>query len=354
MDGLPVDGLPVDVMQRGRVTDVVQVVRRNLGSGVVAILISALTFSSSGTFAKALILTGWSPLATVTIRVGVAALLFLPFTAVALRGRWRHVRSHLPIVGLYGLFAIGAAQLGYFGAVVHLDVGIALLIEFLGIVLVVLWVWARTRRTPHAATLLGVVLAIAGLALVLDLSGAAPPNVVGVLWALIAAVGMAGHFIIAARPTPVPAVAFAGLGLLAGTLILSLIGVLGLVPLTAGHGPVLLGGVEVPAWLAFAELAVVAAAVPYFFGIIGARRLGSTLASFIGLSEVLFALLIAWLLLHEVPGPMQGVGGLLILGGVIAVKVGDARAALPSGVAQVVDLPASPGQGDFAPPQPVA
>ena len=55
----------------------------------------------------------------------------------------------------------------------------------------------------------------------------------------------------------------------------------------------------------------------------GARHLGSTMASFVGLSEVLFAVLLAWLLLGEVPGPMQVVGGLLILGGVVAVRVGE-------------------------------
>lgn len=303
----------------------VETLRRRIGGGLVAVVLSSLFFASSGTFAKALLATGWSPLAVVTIRVAGAALILLPWTLAALRGRWREVRRSLGLVAAYGLFAIGAAQLGYFSAVRHLDVAVALLIEYLAIVLVVLWVWVRTRQTPHGFTLLGVVLAIGGLALVVDIFGAAPPNVVGVLWALFAASGMAGHYIIAARPSPVPVVAFAGLGLVCGSVLLLLPGLLGIVPLEAGHGPVTLAGVEIPAWLAFVELCLVAAAAAYLLGIVGARRLGSTLSSFVGLSEVLFALLIAWLLLGEAPGWVQLVGGALILAGVVAVRLGELR-----------------------------
>ena len=61
-------------------------------------------------------------------------------------------------------------------------------------------------------------------------------------------------------------------------------------------------------------------------GIAGARRLGSTLASFVGLTEVLFAVLIAWVLLGETPGLIRAIGGLLILGGVVAVRMGEMRA----------------------------
>ena len=60
-------------------------------------------------------------------------------------------------------------------------------------------------------------------------------------------------------------------------------------------------------------------------GIAGARRLGSTLASFVGLTEVLFAVLIAWVLLGETPGLIRAIGGLLILGGVVAVRMGEMR-----------------------------
>jgi drug/metabolite transporter (DMT)-like permease len=304
----------------------VETIRKKVGSGFVLVIASCLFFATSGTFAKALITAGWSPLAVVTVRVGGAALILLPWSLGTLRGRWAEIRGHLGLVGGYGLLGIAAAQLGYFGAVQRLDVAVALLIEYLGIVLVVLWIWLRTRVTPHAYTLLGVALSIAGLALVLQIFGAAAPDVVGVLWGLFAAIGMAGHYVLAARPTPVPAVAFAGLGLTAGFVLLVLAGVLGVVPFVVGGDSVVLGGSQLPAWVALAELIVIAAAAAYLMGIAGARRLGSTLASFVGLTEVLFAVLIAWVLLGETPGLIRAIGGLLILGGVVAVRMGEMRA----------------------------
>ena len=97
-------------------------------------------------------------------------------------------------------------------------------------------------------------------------------------------------------------------------------------PTATATAPIALGGVTLPWWLAIGELAVIAAATAYLLGAIGARRLGSTVASFVGLTEVLFAVVLAWLLLGELPTPVQLAGGVLILAGVGAVRVGELRA----------------------------
>jgi hypothetical protein len=71
----------------------------------------------------------------------------------------------------------------------------------------------------------------------------------------------------------------------------------------------------------------VTAALAYTTGIAASRRLGSRLASFVALSEVVMALVFAWLLLDELPLPVQLLGGLLILAGVAVVKMGERYAA---------------------------
>ncbi|MGB7817316.1 MAG: DMT family transporter [Ornithinibacter sp.] len=297
--------------------------RRHLGVGLLAMLLSCAAFGTAGPFAKALIGAGWTPGAVVFARITGAALLLLPFTAWTLRGQWASVRRDLPLAGLYGTLAVAAAQLGYFQAVERLTVGVALLIEYLGIVLVVLWVWLLTRQAPHRLTLLGIVLAIAGLVLVLDVTGQSTPDLVGVLWALLAATGLAGHYVLAARETRLPALAFAGLGLGAGALVLAALGLTRVIPMETGRDVVVVAGHDLPVWVALAELVVVAAVAAYVLGIIGARHLGSTLASFVGLSEVMFAVLFAWLILGELPGPVQLIGGGVLLAGVLAVRLGE-------------------------------
>ena len=303
----------------------VEVVRRTIGIGVAAMLLSSFAFATSGPFAKSLIEAGWSPGAAVLIRMAGAALLLVPLGLWQVRQDLGALRRELPLLFWYGLLAVGAAQLGYFQAVEHLTVGVALLIEYLGIVIVVLWVWLLTRRRPHALTGLGIVLAVVGLVLVLDISGQSTPSLVGVAWATLAAVGLAGYFVLAGRETRLPPLTFAAVGLLFGALDLTVLGVLGLIEMHTGAWTVALAGASVPAWVSLLELVLVAAAAAYVIGVFATRRLGSTLASFLGLTEVLFAVLVAWVVLGELPGPWQLAGGLVILGGVVAVRVGESR-----------------------------
>ncbi|WP_315550028.1 DMT family transporter [Microbacterium aurum] len=73
----------------------------------------------------------------------------------------------------------------------------------------------------------------------------------------------------------------------------------------------------------------------YALGVMAVPRVGSRLASFIGLSEVLFALGFAWLLLGETPAPIQFIGGALLLAGVVLVRMDAAEV-------DAVSVPADP------------
>jgi len=99
------------------------------------------------------------------------------------------------------------------------------------------------------------------------------------------------------------------------------------VPFTATVGEVeALGGI-VPWWAPFLVLAVTTA-VGYSFSITASQRLGSRLMSFVGMLEVVFASLFAWVLLGEALGPLQLLGGALILVGIACVRA-ERRAAAP-------------------------
>ena len=96
--------------------------------------------------------------------------------------------------------------------------------------------------------------------------------------------------------------------------------------------------VDVAWWVPVLALGLVTAAVAYVTGIEAGRRLGSRLASFVALTEVLMALVFAWLLLGELPRPVQLAGGLLVLAGVVVVKLGEGS---PSPVVEPVPAPVS-------------
>lgn len=297
-----------------------------MGAGTGWAVLSAAAFGSSGTFGGSLIAAGWSPALVVLLRISLGAALLAVPTLITLRGRWGLVWAARKITLLYGVFAVACAQFFYFNAVQRLSVGVALMLEYLGVILVVGWMWARRGRRPQRLTVLGSVFALLGLALVLDLLGSAHLDPIGVLWGLAAAVGLAVFFVVSAQEQDaLPPVAMAGLGMGVGAVMLLLFGGIGVLPMVSGASTVVLGGARLPWFVPIAGLSVIAAALAYAVGVIAARVLGATLASFIGLTEVLFAVLFAWLLLDQLPTPIQIFGGALIIGGVCLVRVDELR-----------------------------
>ncbi|WIM99432.1 DMT family transporter [Actinoplanes oblitus] len=289
-------------------------------TGLVAAVVSAASFGTSGAFVKPLLEAGWSPAAAVTARALGAGLLLLPFVLVGLHGRWAVVwRARWRLLGM-GLIAVAFTQLAYFAAIRRVPVSTALLIEYLAPLLLVLWAWATTRRLPRPAVLLGSVLAIGGLVLVIGPGALRAVDVLGLALAFAAAVGCAVYFLVAARPADgLPPVALAGLGLLLGGATLGLIGLTGLVPMTADFGDVTLLGAPAPWWVPLAVVVVFGTAIAYASGIFGSGRLGSRLASFVGLLEVIFASVFAWLVLGENLTVLQILGGALILAGIATI-----------------------------------
>jgi drug/metabolite transporter (DMT)-like permease len=289
-------------------------------TGLIAAVTSAASFGTSGAFVKPLLEAGWSPAAAVTVRALAGGLLLLPLVLITLRGRWPALwRARWRLLGM-GLIAVAFTQLAYFAAIRRVPVSTALLIEYLAPLLLVLWAWATTRRLPRPAVLLGSVLAIGGLILVIGPGALQVVDVLGLALAFAAAVGCAVYFLVAARPADgLPPVALAGAGLLLGGVVLGLTGLTGLLPMTATFHDVTLLGSPVPWWVPLGVVAVFGTAIAYATGIFGSGRLGSRLASFVGLLEVVFASIFAWLVVGEQLTVLQMAGGALILAGIAAV-----------------------------------
>jgi drug/metabolite transporter (DMT)-like permease len=302
--------------------------RSSMSIGLTAAVISAVSFGTSGSLVKPLLTAGWSPTAAVTARVLTAGLLLLPIAAVSLRHRWSALwAARRRVLGM-GVIGVAATQLAYFAAIRTIPVSTALLVEFLAPLLLVGFTWARTRRTPRPTVLAGSALAVGGLVLVIGPGALRAVDPVGLAFAFVAAIGCAGYFAIAARPSDdLPPVALAASGLLLGGLVLAALGTGGALPFTATFTELPLFDRVVPWWVPLLMLAVVGTALAYAAGITASAALGSQLASFVGLLEVAFASLFAWLLLDEELTPLQLVGGALILGGIAAVRAG--RAADP-------------------------
>jgi drug/metabolite transporter (DMT)-like permease len=304
---------------------------RGQQTGLGVAVLSAAAFGTSGSFATALIQSGWTPAAAVTTRIAVAAAVLTIPCLVILRGRYLALALAWRNITGYGVVAVAGAQLCYFNAVQRLSVGVALLLEYLGILLVVGWLWLRHGHRPRRLTVVGAGAAIVGLALVLDVTGSHHLDPIGVLWGLGAAVGLAVYFVLSAKADiGLPPIAMAWAGMAVGSVCLAALGFAGALRMHAPrHGVLFLH--HRTSWLVpVLGLSLIAAVFAYAVGITAARTLGATLASFVGLSEVLFAVLFAWLLLGQLPGVIQLVGGVFIVGGVALVHIDELRTTSPT------------------------
>ncbi len=296
---------------------------RSYGGALVLALVSASSFGLSGSLARSLLDLGWSPTAVVATRVGGAFLVLLLPSLLLLRRIGLPTGRQSVRMLAYGVVAIALAQLCYFSAVQYLSVGVALLLEYLAPVILIAWHWARTQRRPARPVLAGAGLSIVGLAFVLDLRTGLTLNPVGVVWGLGAALCLSAYFLLSEDKGPDAPIhplllTTAGTGI--GAVILLAASAAGILPLAAQTGVTVLADRTVGWWLPALLLILISAVLAYPSGIVAVRRLGSSLASFVSLTEVIFAVVLAFVLLGQRPGPIQLLGGVLILFGIALVQ----------------------------------
>ncbi len=293
---------------------------------------SAFTFGMSGPFAKSLMEAGWSPTAAVTLRLAGGAIVMAIFATVVRPGWFRETLLHKKTVVVYGLIPIAGAQLCYYNAVSHVSVAVALLLEYTAPLLVVGWLWGTTKRRPSNMTIAGVGLAVAGIMLVLGVIGAtgfasAHINAAGIAWGLGAAVCAGFYFMmsdeVAADGNGLHAITLAAGGLIVGAAAVALLGLTGVMPLIFTSNNVVIAGFATSWLVPVLMLGIFSTAIAYTLGIAGVARLRPSFASLVGLAEVLFAVLWAWVLVGEAMTMSQAVGGAVVLAGLALARQGD-------------------------------
>lgn len=283
-----------------------------------AAVLSALFFGMSGTFVKPVLDAGWSPGAGSIVRTGLGAVILAVPTVLGLRGRWHLVRRHWIALLVFGGVGIAGTQTAYFVAVSRIPVSTALMIEYLAPVLLVIATSVWLRRFPPVRVVAGTVAAMIGLALVLDLGAGVSVDPGGLAAAGVAAVVCAVCFQLSAT-LPLPPIALTGLGLAVATATSALLGALGVVPVLVGSWTVDLAGSTVSTLVPLAVVVLIATAAAYSVEVAAASRIGARPASFLALTEVLFATVVAAVVLGQIPGLLQVAGGAVLVAGVVLV-----------------------------------
>ncbi|MGW9631397.1 EamA family transporter [Agromyces sp. NPDC055520] len=318
--------------------------------GIGLALAAAFAFGAGGAVVKPLLESGWSPGAAVFARIGTAAIVLVVPGLIALRFDLRPLWRARWTVLAYSLIAVVGTQVAFYASITLIPVSTTLLIEYLAPVALVLVAWARQRRAPQFVVIAGSVFAIVGLWLVIG-PGGGGLDVVGLLLAGVAMVGVCVYYVLGERAdASVPPIALAAAGFVVGAIALGALGLVGVVPFAASFVDVPYLGTIAPWWAPVLTVGLVSTAFAYVAGIAAIRMLGTRLSSFVGLSEVIFAAVVAWFMLGEAISPLQGLGGLLILGGIVLVRFERPRDA--ASVALDIDLVPVPAEAGTAPADP--
>jgi drug/metabolite transporter (DMT)-like permease len=297
--------------------------RRLLGYSMV--WIAAVLFAINGTVSKVILESGLSSLRLAQARstgalIGLGALLLL------VARRTLHVRvRELPFLLVFGIAGVAFVQWFYFLAIHRLPIGIALLIQYLAPLLVALWARFAMHEPVRRRVWAALVLALSGLALIVQIWQGLTLNGLGVAAALAAAVALAVYILSAERAVgrrdPVSLSLY---GFLFAALFWAVVQPFWHFPVALVDREVsLLGnlaGVDLPVWALLGWMIVLGTIVPFALIAGALRHVSATSVGIVAMLEPVGATLVAFLWLGEQLEPSQLVGGAVVLAGILLAE----------------------------------
>lgn len=285
----------------------------------------ALLFAVNGSVSKITLEAGVDSLSLVLLRsAGAAGCLLILVLATAPR-RLRLRRTEIPLLLVYGFVGIAMVQWLYFVAIARLPVGVALLLEFTGPVLVALWAQLVQKQQLGRSLWLALALALGGLAMVAQVWDGLALDTVGVLAGFGAAIALATYYIagkhaLVSRDT----VSLAFWAFAVSTLFWSVAKPWWTVPwdtLTASVTlPGSLDGFSVTGWALVAWVVVLGTVAPFLMVIGALRHLAAPQAGVAGMVEPVLAGAVAWVWLDETLTVIQVLGSIVVIAGIAVAQ----------------------------------
>jgi drug/metabolite transporter (DMT)-like permease len=268
------------------------------------------------------------------------------------RSAFRLSARQLLVMAVLGVFGVALLQASYAAAVQLLPVGIALLLEYLAVLMVAVIAFFFLKEKVRSRLWVAIACGLAGLALVAEVwSSRLDP--VGVVLALGAAASLTVYFLVGERQVQATSpLAVAFWTMTAASVFWAFgSGWWTLRPadfLTVASLGGTLQSVELPVWVLLAWNVVLGSFAPFLLSFFALRHLPATAAGVVAASEVIFAFLVAWLWLGERLGAVQLCGAAVVLLGIVLAQTARAGKVVDADLA--LDLPPPPIRNDGGSP----
>lgn len=291
--------------------------------GYAMVLTAMSLFGASGVLAKVTIESGLSTFRLAEARCAGGAILFLA-AAFAVRPRAMRVSAReLAWLVVLGILGLAFVQFLYFVAISRLDVGVALVIQYVAPVLVALWARLVMKAPVRRQLWYGLALAMVGLTLVVDLYGGVHLDGLGAGAALLSAVTYAAYILMAERTLARgrDTLTLLAWGFAIATVFWSFLRPWWSFPWARVDDVVpLLGrleGVDAPVWVMLVAIVVGGTFTPFLLLIGSLHHLPATRVTIAAMIEPVVASAVAYAWLREALSAAEIAGGLLVLAGVL-------------------------------------
>jgi drug/metabolite transporter (DMT)-like permease len=295
------------------------VARPALGYAMVAV--AATLFAINGTVSKVILGSGIDSQQLTEVRCA-GALLGLTLIAVATRpSSLRIRRQELFLLVALGVGGLALVQWSYFFAIHRIAIGVALVIQFVGPILVALWARFVYREHVRRRIWVALVLALTGLVLIVEIWRTHRPNAAGLAAAVLAAITYAAYILLAERGVRVrDPISLSAWGFFFATLFWSVLAPWWHFPSgRVGADVSLLGNLassHLPVWALMLWMVVLGTIVPFALVVGALRHIGATRAGITGMLEPVLAIVVAWVWLGESLDLLQLSGAAVTLAGI--------------------------------------
>ena len=299
--------------------------QRRPAIGYAMALSAGTLFAVNGTVSKVILESGLSSLRLTEVRCA-GALVGLTLVLLATRPESLRIkRRELLFVAAFGVFGVALVQLFYFLAIHRLQIGVSLLIQYLGPLLVAAFAHFVLKERVRRRLWLALAFALGGLTLVVDLWRGVSLDGLGVFFSLCSAVTFAGYLLFAERAVgrrdPVSLLCY---GFLFASAFWAVVQPWWTFPFDVpGRTVSLLGNLShlhLPIWALMAWMVVLGTIVPFFLIVGSMRHITATRAGILAMVEPVVASLVAYGWLDERLGATQLVGGAVVLCGIVLAQ----------------------------------
>jgi len=286
--------------------------------------LAAFLFGANGSVTKVMIEAGMSPLQVTQMRVLGAALVAGAVLFILDRRSFRVPRDQRLALVVMGVVGVGMLQAAYALAVELLPVGIALLLEFLAVPMVAVFAFVVFKERVRTRIWVSIGLIMAGLAVVAQIWNSSL-NLVGTLWALLAALSLSTYFLVGEKQmeTISPLALMFWSMTIAAVFWAFISGWWRLDPSVFAQSVPLTGvleGVPAPMWMLLLWNVVMGSFAPFLLSLAAIKKLSATAAGIAATSEIVFAFIVAWLWIGENLSSSQIIGAAVVLSGIIVAQ----------------------------------